>query len=481
MSANFFQHPKPFYTIFMLEIWERFGYASLVGLLAVYLTKSFGLKSSDSFVLYGSFAALVYAFIVVGGFIGDKILGAKRTIVLGLLTLLLGYIFLALNNLDLVYYAMALICVGTGLFKSNPSSLLSKCYPPDDDGLMHNAFTLFYMAINIGSIVGLLLIPSLAHSYGYSTAFGTSAIAIVLALAVFVGFGFTMKQIGSEADKKPLNYGYLLGTIIVVIALVFCVEELLVYLFLSKAIVVLTFLICLIIFIYLTIKSKSENYAGRMSLALVMMFEAIVYKIAYMQMQTSINFYTINNASHSLFGIELVPESFQALNPFWVVFLSPILAYYYTKSDGTKFSLSVYNKFSVGMVSIGLAFICLFISKYTADSQGIVSGYWLLLSYGLQSLGELLICAIGIAMVTQLVPSQLSGFAVGMWWVFLAFGSLLGGFIASLTSPKGIETTDKMVLLVNYTNVFFWIGLCILAFSVFMFCLAPIKARLLAH
>ena len=122
-----FRQPKAFYTIFMLEIWERFGYQSLVAILVVYLqTDGIHLSESTAIATYAAFAALVYAFIVIGGYIGDSILGAKRTIVLGLIVMLSGYVLLALTTRETTVWGLACICVGTGLFKSNPTSLLSK-------------------------------------------------------------------------------------------------------------------------------------------------------------------------------------------------------------------------------------------------------------------------------------------------------------------------------------------------------------------
>ena len=474
------KHPTAFYTIFMLEVWERFGYMALTGILVVYLTQKLHMPTDQAFILYGAFAALVYAFIVLGGYLGDKILGAKRTIVLGLITLLAGYILMTVNSLNTVYYAMSLICIGTGLFKSNPSSLLAKCYPQNDADRLHNAFTLFYMAINIGSMLGLFIVPALAHKFGYSIAFSAGVIAILLSLATFIGFGFTMKNVHTEAGAKPLNVPALFITILTIIVLVFIVEKLLNYIILAKIMVVLTFLVTMLAYTWLMFTIKKEGFFLKMLLALILMSEAIAYKIAYMQMQTSINFYAINNTMHTIFGIPIAPETFQALNPVWIVIMSPVLAYYYTKSNNTRYGLTIYHKFTVGMVLLSFSFLTLYCSKFFASDAGIISSNWLVLSYFLQSTGELLISALGLAMVAQLVPLRFTGFVIGLWWVFMAFASLLGGYVASLTSPKNVDITNTSVLLENYTNVFLWIGICIFIFACLMLSLSPLKKKLLA-
>ena len=157
------QQPRPFFMIFFVELWERFGYYGVQGVLAVFFVKQLGFSQEQAFVTFGAFAALVYGLISIGGYVGDHLLGTKRTIVLGALVLAIGYFMTGMSLLkpDLIFIALGTIAVGNGLFKANPASLLSKCYPPKDPRL-DGAFTLFYMSINIGSLIAL----SLRHGRG---------------------------------------------------------------------------------------------------------------------------------------------------------------------------------------------------------------------------------------------------------------------------------------------------------------------------
>lgn len=476
-----FNQPKAFYTIFMLEIWERFGYQSLVAILIVYLQiGDIQLSEHQAIATYAAFTALVYAFIVMGGYIGDAILGAKRTIILGLIVLFCGYILLIFESKEPTLWGLSFICVGTGLFKSNPTSLLSKCYSPKDSGKISNAFTLFYMAINIGSLLGILVIPTIARNYGYSSSFIMIAMALILALATFVGFSFTMKHISTPAGSKKLNYNYLMLILISIVAMVGVVKVLLGYLLMAKIIVILTFLFCMFIYLYLAFSYKENGYFYKMILALILMFEAMVYKISYMQMASSINLFTIKNTDHAILGFAIAPETFQALNPFWIFILSPLLAIYYVRSSNTKFDLNVYSKFSAGLLVIGLSFLILYISKFTAN-DGIISAYWLFASYALMSMGELFISAIGLSMFASLAPARVNGFMIGVWWVFLAFASILGGLVANITTfnKTEISTMNLVTSLTNYTNLFLYIGVAIVIVSFISFGLSPLKRKLM--
>jgi POT family proton-dependent oligopeptide transporter len=199
-----FKQPKPFYMIFFMEAWERFGFYGTQAILVLYMIKHFNLSDAQSFNTYSAFTALLFALMSVGGYIGDNILGTKRTMVLGACTLAIGYFLLSLGSDKLFYYALGVIVVGNGLFKANPSSLLSKCYHADDHRI-DGAFTLYYMAINIGSFFSMLFVPMIALRYGWGMGFRACSIGLLVAiLNYFVCYSW-VKDIGSTAGLKPMK------------------------------------------------------------------------------------------------------------------------------------------------------------------------------------------------------------------------------------------------------------------------------------
>lgn len=185
-------------------------------------------------------------------------------------------------------------------------------------------------------------------------------------------------------------------------------------------------------------------------------------------MASSINLFTIKNTDHLILGVTIAPETFQALNSFWIFVLSPILAMYYVHSKNTKFNLSIFSKFSIGLVVISLSFILLYISKFTTDNS-IISLHWLFASYALQVLGELLISAIGLSMFTRLAPAKVNGFMIGIWWFFLAFASILGGLVAQITAvSKEQVSSETLASLDNYTQLFLVIVISIIVIAFFL-------------
>lgn len=367
VSLNAFKQPKAFYLIFSIELWERFGYYGLQGIMAVYLVKQLGMSEADSITLFSSFSALVYGLVAIGGWLGDKVLGTKRVIMLGAIVLAIGYALVAWSGHDagIVYMGMAAIAVGNGLFKANPSSLLSTCYEKNDPRL-DGAFTMYYMSVNIGSFFSMIATPWLAAKYGWSVAFALSVVGLLITIVNFAFCQRWVKQYGSKPDFEPINYRNLLLTIIGVVAL-------------------------------------------------------------------------------------------------------PILAAIYNKMGDT---LPMPTKFAIGMVMCSGAFLILPLGAKFASDAGIVSVSWLVASYGLQSIGELMISGLGLAMVAQLVPQRLMGFIMGSWFLTTAGANLIGGYVAGMMAVPD-NVTDPLMSLEVYGRVFLQIGVATAVIAVLMLFTAP--------
>ncbi|EDF8698126.1 MFS transporter [Salmonella enterica] len=438
VSLNAFKQPKAFYLIFSIELWERFGYYGLQGIMAVYLVKQLGMSEADSITLFSSFSALVYGLVAIGGWLGDKILGTKRVIMLGAVVLAIGYALVAWSGHDagIVYMGMAAIAVGNGLFKANPSSLLSTCYAKDDPRL-DGAFTMYYMSVNIGSFFSMLATPWLAARYGWSTAFALSVVGMLITVVNFAFCQRWVKSYGSKPDFEPINFRNLLLTIVGIVVLIAVATWLLHNQDIARMVLGVIALGIVIIF---GKEAFSMHGAARrkMIVAFILMLQAIIFFVLYSQMPTSLNFFAIRNVEHSILGIAFEPEQYQALNPFWIIIGSLILPL------GAKF----------------------------ANDAGIVSVNWLIASYGLQSIGELMISGLGLAMVAQLVPQRLMGFIMGSWFLTTAGANIIGGYVANLMAVPS-DVTDPLMSLEVYGRVFMQIGIATAVIAVLMLLTAP--------
>jgi len=475
VSLNVFKQPRAFYLIFSIELWERFGYYGLQVILTVYLVKMLGMTEEQSVTLFATFSALMFGMMSIGGWLGDKILGTKRVIMLGAIVLAFGYLAVAMSGQDeeLLYLGLATVAVGNGLFKANPSSLLSTCYEKNDPRL-DGAFTMYYMAINIGSFFSTLATPWLAAKYGFSTAFALSVVGMLITIVNFLFCRKWVKNHGSKPDFEALNAGKLLVTIIAVVALIAIATWLLHYQGIARLMLGLVILGVIFIFAKETFALKGTA-RRKMIVAFILMLQAVIFFVLYNQMPTSLNFFAIRNVEHSILGIAIEPEQFQGLNPFWIVVGSPILAALYNKL-GDKMPMP--HKFAIGMVLCSLAFLVLPFGITFANAAGIVSANWLILSYALQSIGELMISGLGLAMVAQLVPQRLMGFIMGSWFLTSASAAVIAGKVAALMAVPS-DVTNPLQSLDIYGRVFLQIGIVTGVIAIVMIFTAPKLNRMM--
>lgn len=471
------EQPRAFHMIFLLELWERFGFYTVQGILTLFFIRYLGYSDMVSYYTFGAFSALVYGMVVIGGYLGDRILGTKRTIVLGLIVLAAGYFSLAITDKEHVFFALGLICVGNGLFKANPSNLLAKCYEENDPRL-HGGFTLYYMAINLGSMIALFAGPAISSRYGYSYAYLMSAIGLLIGLANYWLQHQFIAHINTEADKREVPSFHWLMILFGILLLTEFSAYLLQHVMLAKN---LFWCITLIVIgYYLFMLQKQTNaMRKRMLVALALMLEAVIFFTLYQQMPTSLNLFAVNNVTPVFLGITIDAQSFQALNPIWIVLMSPILAYSYGFLNKKGIIFSIPYKFSLGMTMCGLSFLMLFFARYFYTEQGMVSSWWLIISYLFQSIGELLVSALGVAMVAELVPAQITGFVMGMWFLTSAIAGFIGATVASYTAlPEQIKPGVGSLMI--YTDVFACIGIVTLIIALFMWLLSPRLSRYIA-
>jgi POT family proton-dependent oligopeptide transporter len=179
-------HPVGLYTLFFAEMWERFSYYGMRALLVFYMIKGFlGLSDDKAYGIYGAYTALVYATPFIGGVLCDRLLGARRAVVLGGLLMAAGHLMMTIRHETAFYVALALLIAGNGFFKPNISTIVGKLYPAGSrrrDG----GFTIFYMGVNLGAAMSPLICGYIGETYGWHYGFGLATIGMLAGLAVFV-------------------------------------------------------------------------------------------------------------------------------------------------------------------------------------------------------------------------------------------------------------------------------------------------------
>ena len=472
---------RSFSTVFLIEMWERFGYYGMAALLVLYMVQGLGFEDTKASLTWGAFAALVYASPAVGGWIGDKVLGSRRTMTLGAMILALGYILLSLpgTGLFFMFTTLGVIVVGNGCFKANAANLVRRIYEGDDSRI-DSAFTLYYMAVNIGSTISMLLTPWIKERYGWHAAFAVCWMGLVLGLINYVFMHRTLAHIGSKPDDEPIQWGKLGAVLGGGVLVLFSVAVVLQHREVAVWLVYIAGVVILGIFAYLiSISTKSER-SGLIAV-LILTAQTILFFIFYQQMSTSLTLFALRNVdwNQTLFGAHLFtwqPAQYQALNPIWIMLMSPVLAWAYTRMGKGKGDLSIAAKFAIGFAVLSLGFFTYWSSGFFAV-DGKVSSWFLILGYGFQSLGELLISGLGLAMVARYVPARMGGFMMGAYFVATGISQYLGSVVATFASvPSNVKDPTKTLSL--YTNLFFWLGVVAVAGTVLAVIVLPLMARL---
>ena len=481
---------RSFTTIFLIEMWERFGFYGMQALIVYYMVQRLEFPDSRATLVWGAAAALIYVAPAIGGWIGDKVLGTRRTMLLGALVLSVGYTLMVVpgQSVWFMFCALGVIVVGNGLFKANAGNLVRKIYEGDDSRI-DSAFTIYYMAVNLGAMISQLLTPWLkdyvnehyGNGLGWHVAFAVCAIGLVLGLINYWLMRRYMDHIGSEPDEQPLHWGKLGAVLAGSVVAVFASAYILEHQGVARAFVYLAGVVVIGIFSYLISTGQRNERAGLIA-ALVLTVQSVFYFIFYQQMSTSLALFALRNVDPSfvVFGAHLwdwSPAQFQAFNPIWIFILSPILAWAYTRAGKADKDISIAAKFALGFVIVAAGFFIYGASGHLADSTGKVSSWLMVWGYGAISLGELLVSGLGLAMIARYVPARMGGFMMGAYFVASGVSQYLGGLVATYASvPRNI--TDPLESLPIYTSLFNKLGIAALVCTAIAIAVLPLMNRL---
>jgi POT family proton-dependent oligopeptide transporter len=482
---------RSFMTVALIELWERFGYYGMQALIVYYMVQRLGFEDARANLVWSACAALIYVSPAIGGWVGDKILGTKRTMILGAIILTFGYALMAVPTEDthFLFSALGVIVVGNGLFKPNAGNLVRKIYEGDDSKI-DSAFTIYYMAVNVGSTFSMLLTPwikdyvnaTYGNNLGWHAAFAFCSVGLIVGLTNYMLMKAALTNYGSDPDEKPLDIQKLLAVLVVSVAVVFGSEYILSNEGAARLFVYLAGAVVLGIFIYLIRISKPSEKAG-LTAALVLTLQTVLFFIFYQQMSTSLALFALRNVdwNFQVFGVHLwtwSPAQFQALNPIWIMVLSPVLAWAYSWAGKNNKDFSIAGKFALGFAAVALGFfIYSFAGMFAVNGK--TSSWIMIAGYGLYSIGELLVSGLGLAMIARYVPARMGGFMMGAYFVASGISQYLGGVVANFASvPKNI--VDPLQTLPIYTSLFNKLGIAAVVATLIAIAVLPLMKRLTA-
>jgi len=449
------RQPKGLSVIFMTEMWERFSYYGMRALLVLYLVNGMHYPREDALQLYGIYTGLVYITPMLGGWIADRWLGMRLGAVIGGTVMMLGHFAMAVPSM--LHVALGLLIVGNGFFKPNTSSMVGELYDGVEDPRRDGGYTIFYMGINLGATFSPFVCGTLGQNVGWHYGFASAGVGMAIGLFTLLTFQRTIGRAGLREGWSAIGWTDLPAIAIWTVASVVLVYAVLAVLPLygalapmAKAIVSLVVLALIVLALLGKLpgtapKKRAESKPltraewSRVIAICIVVFFSIFFWMGFEQAGGSMSLFADKQTDRTLAGFDIPSSWFQSINPALILVLAPFFSMMWTAINRSRFALPDTAKQGLGLVTLGLGFVVMYVAQVRADATGPVGPLWLASAYALHTLGELMLSPVGLALTSRAAPARIAALLMGVWLFSSSAGSYLAGSLESLMKGTGIQ------------------------------------------
>lgn len=464
-NGELWGHPKGLYVLFLTEMWERFSYYGMRAILVIYMIAQAGNENGpglgwtelEAYQLYGWYVMLVYVISIPGGILADKVLGQKKTVLLGAITLVLGHGILAVEANWAFFTGLGLIILGVGMLKPNISTMVGGLYKTGDIR-RDKGFSIFYIGINLGSLLATTFVGLVVAQWGWHAGFGMAGIAMLLGLIVYIGGQKYLTDVGNKliVDTKSNDvsigalYGQLLksplqlGITVVLLGLSIAAGltfEGVDHWGYGALFIFLSLVIGLIMMIYKDLESQVMK--DRFLVLLLSFFIVIVFWGAFEQAGGLMSVYTETKTDRVLFGWTIPTPMFQGLNAGFIILFAVAVANFWAKRKLQNKEASALFKMASGTIIMGLGFVFMIFAVRDYESSGSSHMIWLVMAYLFHTIGELSSSPVSLSFITKLAPVKYASLMMGLY--FAATG--LGGKVAGILGEKSKEFGEYTIFI----------------------------------
>lgn len=389
------KHPKGISPLFLTEMWERLSYYGMRALLVLYLVKSLGFSDADAGAVYAFYTSFVYLTPVLGGYLTDRFLSYQFSIYLGSFLMLCGHVSLAFSDLSFFYLGLVLLALGNGFFKPNMSTIFGRLYN-EKPGLRDSGFTIFYMGINLGGLLGPILCGTLGEQVDWHLGFLTAGVGMAIGMVVFY---FGSKRLPKSIWQKQKDQ-----------------------------------------FLQTNISSTDHQTKPKILLIVLLSVFSIFFWMAFEQMGTSLNLFALRNTDRSLFGVEIPASVLQSINPLFILVFGPLVSFLWVSLARKNQNPNPVLKFVLSLVLLGIGFLAMVIAAKVAETGISVSILFLVLVYFWNTLSELCLSPVGLSFVSFMAPAKYASLLMGIWFLSNAFGHYAAGILSGYQNQWGSMT-----------------------------------------
>jgi len=447
-QRGFFGQPRGLSTLFFTEMWERFSYYGMRGILALYLMTEvahggLGLPEGTATSLVQAYGASVYLTGVAGGWLADRMLGARRSVFYGGLLIMFGHICMALpGGLTSTTAGIVLIIIGSGFLKPNVSKMVGDLYS-EQDRRRDAGFSVFYMGINLGGFFGPLVAGALQENIGFHWGFGAAAVGMALGLIQYV-LGKNNISSVSQHPSNPLpeeHKGRVVGRVVGIVVLLFLVLGVPVALGLIglegmvNLVSVISAVLPIVYFAVMLSSRQITQVERHRLIAYIPLFVATaLFFLLFEQQASTLVLVTENETAHTVLGWEFPVAWFQSINSLAIIILAPLFAALWIKMGDRQPSTP--GKFVGGLVFVGLGFLWVVLSGFLRGSDGKQLALMVAMVFVILTIGELMLSPVGLSASTKLAPAAFSSQTMGLYFLAPAAGQGLGAQVVKLYSAE---------------------------------------------
>jgi POT family proton-dependent oligopeptide transporter len=408
-------------------------------LLVLYITGKLHVDLKDAYAIYAAFGSLFFSSSLLGGFLGGRY-DHKAAIMVGCLLAGIGGCFVAIHEIHFVFLGLACFIIGSGLTVPNLNCIIGKLFKKDDP-LRDSGFTISYIGVNVGSVVAALASGFIAHSIGFSAAFIMAfALLIVLVIALFLNFHrlefYTSPNV--RPYKPEVSFSTVIPIAIISLIAVPAVTFLLDHAHISNILLISVGILMALLIVKLAMNEKGLARKKLFGFLIFITF-GIAFWALYMLAPSALTIFVKNNVDRMIGSFQIPTASVYSLNPFFIITLGTLTSLLFLRMSRKGEVMPLRFKFATGIISMGLGYVILIFAIGTASSSGYVAFWWIVLSYFLQTLGELFIGPIGFSMVGSLVPVKLEGLMMGVWQLSTGVAGAISGYLASATATTNAK------------------------------------------
>jgi POT family proton-dependent oligopeptide transporter len=462
-DTSFFGHPKGLSTLFFTEMWERMSYYGMRALLVLFMTASIqeqglGFTVASAAAIYGLYTGAVYFLGLPGGWIADRLLGGQKTVWYGGITIMIGHIILAIPSTHSFFVGLIFVSLGTGLLKPNISAMVGQLYKSEDER-RDSGYAIYYMGINLGSVIGYYVCGYFMEHVGWHYAFGAAAVGMAIGL---VQYKCTLNNIANVGDKpaNPLTPKHTKQAWLAIVVTLIGVAGVTVLTYfgvivfdpvqLAKYVAVAFTLVFFVYFglIYFKGNLDTDEQKKMWALFLVCVASACFWS-GFEQAGSSLNLFARDYTDRMIGTFSIPTAWFQSANSLFIIILSPFFAALWINLAKRMISPSYNLKCAIGLIIMASGFLIMFMaSQYAA--QGLkVAPYWLITTYFLHTVGELCLSPVALSAVSKLSPKRFVGQMMGVFVLTYSIGNIISGLLAGNFDPNQVDEMPNLYLQIS--------------------------------